>query len=77
MSLNRNQFLDNFQNRLSAQFTGTQNWWTKSLFHFTDIKNAISIIENGKIYSRNKVIELNLMQNDNANDSVILNPNNE
>ena len=77
MSLNKNQFLYNFQNRLSAQFTGTQNWWTKSLFHFTDIKNAISIIENGKIYSRNKVIELNLMQNDNANDSVILNTNNE
>ncbi|MFY9080259.1 hypothetical protein OZY32_10395 [Aliarcobacter cryaerophilus] len=50
MSLNKNQFLDNFQNILSAQFTGTQNWCTKSLFHFTDIKNAISIIEDIKFF---------------------------
>ncbi|QKF58954.1 DarT ssDNA thymidine ADP-ribosyltransferase family protein [Aliarcobacter lanthieri] len=73
MNLTKEQFLDKFQENLSKQFNGTQNWWTKSLFHFTDIKNAISIIENGKIYSRKKAIELNLMENDNANDNVILN----
>lgn len=73
MNLTKEQFLDKFQENLSKQFNGTQNWWTKSLFHFTDIRNAISIIESGKIYSRNKAITFGLMQNDNANSDVILN----
>ncbi len=71
MNLTKEQFLDNFQKELSSKITGTQNWWTKSLFHFTDIKNAISIIEKGVILSRNKAIEYGLMTNDNANDDVI------
>lgn len=77
MNLTKEQFLDKFQENLSIQFNGSQNWWTKSLFHFTDITNAISIIENGKIYSRNKAIELGLMKNDNANDDVISKTNDE
>lgn len=77
MNLTKEQFLNKFQENLSIQFNGNQNWWTKSLFHFTDIKNAISIIENGKIYSRNKAIELGLMKNDNANDDVIFKTSDE
>ena len=50
----KEQFLDAFQTTLATHFTGTQNWWTKSLFHFTDITNAISILNHGKIYSREK-----------------------
>jgi len=64
-------FLTSFQNELGLKFTGTQNWWTKSLFHFSDMSNAILILENKKIYSRNKAIGLDLMKNDNANDDVI------
>ena len=65
------KFLKSFQSQLSSNTPGTQNWWTKYLFHFTDITNALLILESGSIYSREKAIELGLMQNDNANDSVI------
>ncbi len=68
---NREIFLTSFQKKLGSEFDGTQNWWTKSLFHFSDILNAISILENASVYSRNRAIELDLMQNDNANNDVI------
>ncbi|AHJ13793.1 DarT ssDNA thymidine ADP-ribosyltransferase family protein [Sulfurospirillum multivorans] len=69
--MNKEQFLDTFQTALAAQFAGTQNWWSKSLFHFTDVTNAISVLNHGKIYSREKAIATGLMRNDNANDGVI------
>jgi len=69
--IDRLEFLNNFQTQLSNNTPGTQNWWTKYLFHFTDITNALLILDSGSIYSREKAIELGLMQNDNANDSVI------
>lgn len=47
------------------------NWWAKFAFHFTDIKNAVKILELGKMYSRTKVNEKNIMKNDNASYSVI------
>lgn len=64
-------FLQSFQNSLSSQFQGAQNWWTKYLFHFTDISNALSILEHQALLSRNEAIRLGLMKNDNANDDVI------
>lgn len=71
LTLNKLEFLETFQNELSCKFKGTQNWWTKSLFHFTDILNAVSIINNKHIFSRAKTMEFGLMKNDNANDDVI------
>jgi len=65
------EFLKDFQTQLSSNTPGAQNWWTKYLFHFTDITNALLILESGSMYSREKAIELDLMKNDNANDSVI------
>jgi len=67
----KEEFLKTFQNSLTNQFQGFQNWWSKSLFHFTDISNALSILEHQALLSRNKTIELGLMKNDNANDDVI------
>ncbi|MFK5975666.1 MAG: DarT ssDNA thymidine ADP-ribosyltransferase family protein [Sulfurovum sp.] len=64
-------FLQEFQKELRSKTLGTQKWWTKYLFHFTDISNSLLILETGFIYSREKAIHLNLMKNDNANDSVI------
>jgi len=64
-------FLNKFQTNLSNSTRGAQNWWTKYLFHFTDISNALLILESGCVYSRNRAIALDLMNNDNANDSVI------
>lgn len=39
-------------------------WWPKYVYHYTDINNAINILEDGKIYSRNKAV--NRMINENA-----------
>jgi hypothetical protein len=64
-------FLKKFQKNLSANFHGAQNWWIKYLFHFTDISNALSILEHQALLSRNEANRLGLMKNDNANDDVI------
>ena len=47
----------------------------KFKYHFTDISNAISILESGTLYSRDKAVELGLMDNDNASKSVIATTN--
>jgi len=67
----KEDFLKSFQDSLSSQFRGAQNWWTKYLFHFTDITNALSILEHQALLSRYEATRLGLMQNDNANDDVI------
>jgi len=67
----KNKFIKNFIKSQQEIFLGAQNWWPKYLFHFTDITNAISILEHGFVLSRNKATELDLMKNDNANDDVI------
>lgn len=46
-------------------------WWPMYLYHFTDIHNAISIIDTGSIYGRHDAIDKHLMQSDNASQSVI------
>lgn len=72
--MSREVFVKAFQKDLATRFPhGYQGWWHRFIFHFSDISNVTSILENGKIYSRNKAIELCLMQNDNANDEVISN----
>ncbi len=70
--MNREAFVEAFQVQLSKRFNaGYQSWWHKFLFHYSDISNIISILNSGKLYSRNKALELGLMQNDNADDDVI------
>jgi hypothetical protein len=67
----KSDFIKSFQNSLSSQFRGAQNWWTKYLFHFTDINNSLSILEHQSLLSRDEAMRLGLMKNDNANDQVI------
>lgn len=74
--MSRKAFVEEFQSGLTTRFnSGYQSWWHKFLFHFTDISNIISILNTGKLYSRNRAIDLGLMQNDNADDDVISNTN--
>lgn len=40
------------------------SWWPKYIYHYTDINNAINILREGKLYSRNKVDDR--MVNENA-----------
>jgi hypothetical protein len=65
-------FLKTFQQNLQEKFRGSQQeWWSNYIYHFSHIKNVVSILNCGKLYSRNKAIELGLMVNDNAHDDVI------
>lgn len=46
-------------------------WWTKYAFHYTDVTNAVSILDSGTLFSRSKAEHMGLMQNDNASRQVI------
>lgn len=46
-------------------------WWPNFAFHYTDVTNAISILQSGKLYSRIKAQAANIMKNDNASRQVI------
>lgn len=70
--MTRREFVEAFQKRLLEQFpNGYQQWWPKVIFHFSDVNNIISILNSGKLYSRQKAIEKGLMKNDNADDDVM------
>lgn len=47
------------------------SWWPKFAFHYTDVKNAVSILSCGCLYSRINAEKLGLMRNDNASRQVI------
>lgn len=47
------------------------SWWPKFAYHYTDVTNAVSILDTGLLYSRASVEQLGLMQNDNASRQVI------
>lgn len=47
------------------------DWWPLYLFHFTDVHNAVSIIEKEYILGRKEVTDKNLMKSDNASSRVI------
>ena len=46
-------------------------WWPKFAFHYTDVMNAVSILDSGILYSRSNAKQLGLMRNDNASRQVI------
>ena len=70
--MNRQDFVETFQKQLAKRFdVGYQSWWSRFLFHFSDISNVISILNSGMLYSRNEVLKRELMHNDNADDDVI------
>lgn len=47
------------------------SWWPKYAWHYTDITNAVNILDSGFLYSRLDVTDLHLMNNDNASRQVI------
>ncbi len=46
-------------------------WWPKYVYHFTDIRNATSVLNTNVLYSRTRAESLGLMKNDNANPEII------
>lgn len=47
------------------------SWWPKYAFHYTDVTNAVNILKEGFLYSRQDVTSKKLMSNDNASRQVI------
>ena len=47
------------------------SWWPLYAYHFTDIQNAVSILNEEYLYSRYDAKRLNIMKNDNASRQVI------
>ncbi len=54
-----------------ANQLGSLNWWPRFVYHFTDVRNAASIIQTGYLYSRNEAERLGLMTVDNASPEII------
>ena len=46
-------------------------WWPQFAFHYTDVTNAVSILDSGMLFSRSNAEHLGLMHNDNASRQVI------
>jgi hypothetical protein len=54
-----------------SKHLGNLNWWPKYVYHFTDIRNAASILKAGTIYSREEAVRLGTMVVDNASPEII------
>ena len=48
-----------------------RRWWPDYVFHSTDIKNAVSILTIGTIFSRLEAQRRGLMDNDNASQEIL------
>jgi hypothetical protein len=50
---------------------GILGWWPKYVYHFTDVRNAANILEDGILYSRAEASRLARMMVDNASPEII------
>jgi hypothetical protein len=68
------QFHKHIDDLMNRPWLGpSRSWWPKFIFHFTNINNALKILETGYLYPRSKVSPQGLMVNDNASSEVIEN----
>ncbi|MCD4757616.1 MAG: DUF4433 domain-containing protein [Arcobacteraceae bacterium] len=68
----KEEYLVSFKSQQKKRFkNGFQNWWIDFIFHYNDLHNIVSILNSGKLYSRNKVTDLAILKKDIANDDVI------
>ncbi len=49
----------------------SRSWWPMFIFHFTNINNAVNILESGKLRCRYDLEKLGGMSSDNASVAVI------
>ena len=72
-TLNPNaRFVDQLYSQEAEQHINSYSAeWTDYLFHFTDITNAVGILKNGNLLSRNEAQSNGLMKNDNAASQII------
>lgn len=46
-------------------------WWPRFVYHYTDVNNAINMLNTGVLYSRAEAVTRELMVNENANPEII------
>jgi len=54
-----------------ATLLGPLRWWPRYVYHFTDVRNAASIIQSEHLYSRAEAERQGLMKVDNASPEII------
>lgn len=60
-----------FFNKAKGYLPEGKKYWADYLFHFTEMKNAVSILKTKRLMSRNKALKENKMYSDNASHEVI------
>lgn len=76
MNLNRKSDATDFKNtlqQLQNRLDSNRKWWTKYLFHFTDIQNAVKVLKSGSLLSRYQVLIADPDFEDSASPDVIEN----
>lgn len=68
-------FAKHIQQLANSRPARCEPWWPNFLFHYTDLDNAVSILETHRIYSRASAIRHGLMKHDNASQEVIARTN--
>ena len=63
------RFLDGLKNE--AWLDSARRWWPGYLFHFTNIQNAVSVLREDALLSRNEAQSRRLMATDNASPEII------
>lgn len=57
--------------KLKSELPPSTAWWPRCFYHFTDIHNALGILDKGWIYGRKDAEQSKLMVSDNASRNVI------
>lgn len=63
--------IENKINDLKKSVDPSKRWWPETLFHFTDVHNAVNILKSGKLFSRKYLLDNGGMKNDNASPEII------
>ncbi|MEK4930321.1 DarT ssDNA thymidine ADP-ribosyltransferase family protein [Bacillus sp. FSL K6-1338] len=69
--LNSHIFSEVFTEMAKSDWIGSRKWWTNYIFHFTNINNAVEILKQKRLCSRQKALSEGLMVTDNASRDVI------
>lgn len=68
---NRGQFRNVVDELQQQSWLGSRTWWPSFIYHFTDVKNAVNVLNLGFLYSRDEAIAQSLVVQDSASSRII------
>lgn len=71
MKPNTHLFKEKLKEIEKSDWVGNRAWWLKFVFHFTNIHNAVQILQSERLCSRNLAAKEELMKTDNASEEVM------